>query len=81
MYNHGHICEVEIPGRRGAGSSSEKHQEKEAAEILEGQGAWHVWPAGKWLGRAGIVVYEFARGGGKRSRRGEEDSREGEELF
>lgn len=27
---------MEIPGRRGAGSSSEKRQEKEAAEILEG---------------------------------------------
>lgn len=36
---------------------------------------------GKWLGRAGIVLYEFAGGGGKRSSRGEEDSREGEELF
>lgn len=28
-----------------------------------------------------IVLYEFAGGGGKRSRRGEEDSREGEKLF
>lgn len=36
MYNHGHICEVKIPGRRGAGSSGEKHQEEEATEILEG---------------------------------------------
>lgn len=71
-----------IPGRRGAGSSSEKHQEKEAAEILEGARELGMFgQLGKWLGRAGIVLYEFAGGGGKRSSRGEEDSREGEELF
>lgn len=44
------------------------------------RGAWRVWPARKWLRKAVIVLYEFAGGGGKRSRR-EEDSREGEELF
>lgn len=38
MCNLGHSYEVEIPGRRGAGSSSKSHQEKKAAEILEGDG-------------------------------------------
>lgn len=45
------------------------------------QGAWFVWPARKWLRQSVIVLCEFAAGGGKRSRRGEEDSRVGEELF
>lgn len=73
---------MEIPGRRDAGSSSEKHQEKEAAENLEGDKELGMFgQPEKWLGRAVIVLYEFAGGGGKRSRRGEEDSREGEKLF
>lgn len=45
------------------------------------RGAWHIWPARKRLRKAVIVLYDFASGGGKRSRRREEDSREGEELF